>query len=150
VQELPHVISINISKGGIPKHPVKSIRVLYTGLEGDGHNHEKHYRTEQAVSIQDIERLEELSKEGYSLLSGTTGENLTVKNLKVNELPVGTILKISQGLIIELTKARKPCYVLDAIDLKLKEDIINRCGMYARVVQEGAIQVNDVITVERK
>lgn len=150
VQELPHIISINISKGGIPKHPVEFIRVLSTGLQGDGHNHEKHYRNEQAVSIQDIEKLEELSKEGYSLSSGATGENLTVRNLKVNELPIGTKLVFSQGLIIELTKVRKPCYVLDAIDSKLKEDIVNRCGMYARVIQEGNIQINDVITVEYK
>lgn len=54
----PSVISINISKGGIPKLPVNSVRVSVKGLDGDGHNHEKHYRLEQAVCIQDIEMLE--------------------------------------------------------------------------------------------
>ncbi len=91
----PKVVSINISKGGIPKFPVDSVRVQKSGLEGDGHNHEKHYRLEQAVSLQDVERLEEFHRKGYPLYPGATGENLTVQNLNVNNLPLGTILELS-------------------------------------------------------
>lgn len=143
----PYVVSINISKGGIPKLPIGSIYVSAKGLEGDGHNHEKHYRPGQAVSLQDIERLEELCREGYLLNRGATGENLTVRNLHVNRLPVGTVLKFSGGVVLELTKVRTPCYVLDSIHPKLKEDILGRCGFYAQVVTEGVLRTGEIIEV---
>jgi len=141
----PTVISINVSKGGIPKYPIDSVKVVGNGLEGDGHNHEKHYNPIQAVCLQDIEMLDQLREEGYPLYAGTTGENLTVRNLNVNDLPLGTILKFSGGVILEISKVRKPCYVLDSINLKLKEDIMGRCGMYAKVVRESIITEGDVV-----
>lgn len=146
----PKVISINISKGGIPKESVCSVLIHEKGLEGDGHNHEKHYRIEQAVCLQDIEKLEELTQEGYPLKPGTTGENVTVENLNVNDLSVGTILEFSNGVVLEISKVRKPCYVLDAIDQKLKDDIVGRCGMYARVIKEGSLAVGEDIKVIQK
>lgn len=145
VDQNPHVISINISKGGIPKLPIDSVNITEKGLEGDGHDHEKHYRLEQAVCLQDIEMLDQLRKEGYPLDAGTTGENLTVRNLNVNDLPLGTILKFSGGVILEISKMRKPCYVLDSINPKLKEDIMGRCGMYAKVLQASIITEGDVV-----
>jgi MOSC domain-containing protein YiiM len=135
----PTILSINISKGGIPKLPVQFLRLNIDGFDGDGHNHEKHRTPIQAVCLQDIEKLNELREEGYSLEAGTTGENLTMRDLNVNHLPIGTILRFSSGVLIELTKDRKPCYVLDAINPKLKEDIVGRCGMYATVLQEGTL-----------
>ncbi len=144
---LAQIISINISSGGIPKSPQKSVRVCTSGLEEDGHNHEKHRTPLQAVCLQDIEKLEELNREGYALAPGATGENLTVQGLHVNSLPIGTILKFSNGVVLELTKVRKPCYVLDAISVKLKEDIVGRCGMYAKVLSEGTFTANESISV---
>jgi len=146
----PHVISINISPGGIPKSPVESVFVSEKGLDGDGHNHEKHYRLIQAVSLQDIEKLEELKGEGYPLSPGTTGENVTVQNLNINQLKIGTVLGFSSGVVVELTKVRQPCYVLDPISPKLKEDIVGRCGMYAKVIQEGILKTGDAIVIRSK
>lgn len=143
-----YILSINISAGGIPKRPVASVRVHKSGLEGDGHNHDKHNNPVQAISLQDDEKLEEFNKKGYALKSGTTGENLTVRHLNINGLPLGTVLKFSGGVILELSKVRKPCYVLDAIDPKLKEDIVDHCGMYAKVVREGIMHVNEMIEIE--
>jgi len=141
----PTVVSINVSKGGIPKLPLDSVRIMAKGLEGDGHNHEKHNRRKQAVCLQDIEMLDQLRAEGYPLHAGTTGENLTVRNLHVNNMPLGTILKFSGGVILEISKVRQPCYVLDSINPKLKEDIIDRCGMYARVLQESILTEGDIV-----
>jgi MOSC domain-containing protein YiiM len=139
------IVSINISPGGIPKLPQGAIRVRVEGLEGDGHNHEKHRTPIQAVCLQDIEKLEELNREGYKFVPGTTGENLTVRGLNVNALPLGTVLKFANGVVLELTKVRKPCYVLDSINPQLKEDIAGRCGMYAKVLSEGNFTVGEFI-----
>lgn len=144
---IPIVLSINISKGGIPKLPVSSIRLTVAGLEGDGHNHAKHNTPLQAICIQDLEKLEELSQNGYTLSPGHAGENLTVENLNVNELPIGAILKFSGGIILEISKIRKPCYVMDAIHPQLKEDAVGRHGMYARVLKEGILKAGETIEV---
>lgn len=144
-EEGAYVVSISVSKGGIPKTPVNSCIVSLKGLKGDGHNHDKHNSPLQAISLQDIEELEELNTKGYSLIGGMTGENLTVRNLNVNNLSLGTRLKFSGGVIIELTKVRAPCYVLDAIHPKLKRDIADCCGMYAKVICDGIIHVNEII-----
>ena len=141
----PTILSINISRGGIPKLPVQILRLNIDGFDGDGHNHEKHRTPIQAVCLQDIEKLNELREEGYSLEAGTTGENLTMRGLNVNHLPVGTILRFSSGVLIELTRVRKPCYVLDAIHPRLKEDIVGRCGMYAKIIHEGVLQIGDSV-----
>ena len=143
----PRVISINISKGGIPKYPRDCIEVTTAGLAGDGHNHEKHYRLSQAVCLQDLEQLDALRAEGYPLFPGTTGENLTVGNLNINALASGTVLEFPSGLSLEITKARIPCYVLDAIDPQLKKSMLGRCGMYASVLCEGSVRVGDRIGV---
>ncbi len=141
------IISINVSSGGIPKLPKPRISVGIGGLEGDGHNHEKHRVVHQAVCLQDIEKLEELKSEGYSLPPGATGENLTVQYLNVNKLPLGTVLRFANGVMLELTKVRKPCYVLDSINPRLKTDIEGRCGIYARVLQEGIFTQGETIEI---
>ncbi len=145
---LPRIASINISSGGIPKLPVPAIRLTVAGLEGDGHNHAKHSTPLQAVCIQDLEKLEELSQNGYVLRPGQSGENLTVENLHVNSLPLGTILELSGGVILEISKVRKPCYVMDAIHPRLKTDALGRHGMYAKVITEGILSVGEAIAVK--
>lgn len=144
---LPRIVSINISKGGIPKLPVPAVRLTVAGLEGDGHNHAKHNTPLQAVCIQDLEKLGELSQCGYLLSPGQAGENLTVENLYVNSLPLGAILEFSGGVILEISKVRKPCYVMDAIHPQLKTDALGRHGMYAKIIEAGTLRVGETIEV---
>ena len=146
-QESPIVVSISISPGGIPKLSVDEIRITFSGLSGDGHNHAKHCSSMQAVCLQDIELLEDVSREGIALSYGTIGENLTVRGLGVQNLSIGTGLEFEGGVVLEITKARMPCYVLDSIDVRLKEWMKDRCGMYAKVVREGIIKKNAAISI---
>lgn len=149
-KEYAHIVSINISPGGIPKLPVPRVQINTQGLEGDGHNHEKHYRLYQAVSLQDMDTLKELVAEGYSLKPGSTGENINIDGLKINQLALGTQLKFENGVVLELSKVRKPCYVLDSISPRLKEDIRERCGMYASVIVEGTVEIGERVYVHDK
>lgn len=148
VNREPKVMSINISRGGIPKWPIPCVQIHEGGLEGDGHNHSKHYRPTQAVSLQDMETLHQLQQEGFPLTAGMTGENLNVQNLNVNNLPIGTRLIFSGGVELEITRKRPPCYVLDSIDPRLKKVILGRCGAYAKVIKEGVIHEGERILVE--
>ena len=150
MENLAQLISINISKGGIPKLPMESVYVSVNGLEGDGHNHDKHAHPLQAVCLQDIEKLEELRQEGYPLYAGAIGENLLVCDLNVNHLPLETILEFAGGIVLEISKIRNPCYVLDSIHPKLKQDIKGRCGCYAKVIREGMLKKGETIYVSQK
>jgi MOSC domain-containing protein YiiM len=141
------VISVNTSPGGIPKRPLEAVEVSHDGLAGDGHNHEKHGPPLQAVSLIDVEDLNDLRAEGYDVGAGATGENVTCRGLDVDSLEVGDRLRFSGGLEIELTKRRKPCYVLDAIHPELKRVIAGRCGYMARVITPATLRPGETIEV---
>lgn len=138
-----HVVSVNISPGGIPKIPHSVRMVTRAGLEGDGHNHEKHRSEHQAVSMLDLEILEAIKAEGHDLVPGSLGENLTLSGAAIQMCSLGDRLKFPSGLELELTKVRNPCYVLDEISMELKRTMWNRLGIYARVLVEGEVRQGD-------
>lgn len=121
--------------------------MVATGLVGDGHEHEKHVRPHRAVLIQDVEKLEELVREGYAVAPGILGENLTVRGLDVQRLSPGTRLRFEDGPLIELSEPRRPCYVLDQIDPRLQTAVAGRCGFLACVIEPGRVFVNQIIEV---
>ena len=143
----PTVVSVNISSGGIPKTSVEYAVVNTDGIVGDDHNHEKHITPMQAVCIIDQEDLDDLRNEGYDVYPGATGENITCRDLNIDELKVGDRLLFSGGVEVELSKMRKPCYVLDAIDPVLKEVIVGRCGGYAKILKPGTLKPGETIQV---
>lgn len=142
------VVAVCISNGGIPKMPLTECEIGPDGLAGDAHNHMKHIKPERAVSLQDIEILEQLRTEGYALDPGAAGENLTLSGVRVNGCAAGDRLRFSGGVVLELVAPRKPCYVLDAIDPRLKDDLVGRCGYMARVVTGGTIRPGETVSVE--
>ena len=145
----PIVLSVNLSPGGIPKTPVAAAHVDAGGLRGDGHDHDKHNTPMQAISILDIEDYDDLKREGYDVFPGATGENITCRALSVDDLAAGDRLRFSGGVVLELTKKRKPCFVLDAIDPTLKDTIVGRCGYLAKVITPGMLRPGETIEVEK-
>jgi MOSC domain-containing protein YiiM len=132
------LVATSISPGGIPKRPVHSATVTELGIEGDGRAHAKHNRLDRAISLFDLEILLQLVDEGYPLAPGVAGENFTVQGLNVQQLSPGVRLAIGP-VELRLEQPRKPCYVLDAIDPRLKEAILGRCGYMASVIRGGIV-----------
>ena len=142
------VVAVCISPGSVPKLPVEAAETTVDGLVGDGHEHQKHCRPHRAVSIQDIELLDDLRDEGFQLEPGTAGENLTVRGLNVQQRAAGDRLRFQDGPVLELTEPRRPCFVLDKVHPTLKEAIVGRCGFLARVVENGRFFPGQRIVVE--
>ena len=142
----PYVLAVSISPGGIPKRPQEFALALKDGLIGDGRNHAKHIRPDRALSLWDHEILQQLVAEGFPLMPGAAGENLTVVGLNVQPMPPGTLLRIG-GVVIKLEQPRKPCYVLDAIDPRLKDVMVGRCGYRASVLRDGILRPRTPIEV---
>ncbi len=143
------VVATCISAGGVPKEPVDRVEVTFDGLVGDGHAHEKHRRADRAVSIQDLELIEQLAAEGYTLAPGVMGENITVRGIGVQRLAPGDRLRFEGGPVLELASMRKPCYVLDAIHPDLKDAVVGRCGFLCRVLETGVLSPGQRVIVER-
>ena len=78
--------------------------VIPGGLQGDRHNHDKHDTPLQAISLLDIEDCHDLQREGYAVDAGSTGENITCRNLSIDDLAIGDRLHFSGGVVLELTK----------------------------------------------
>ena len=149
------IVSINLSPGGIPKVPTASASVTVDGLLGDGHDHAKHRVSEQAISLLDVELLRAAAADhGLDLEPGSLGENLTVSGLGVQRLGEGDRLRVRNDdpgvpeVVLEITRVRPPCYVLDALSSDLKRTMWNRIGMYARVVVPGTIREGDAVEIE--
>lgn len=138
-QTVPRVVAVCTSAGGVPKSQRLDAEVCVEGIRGDLHTHDKHNRPDRALSLFDLEVLQQLIEEGFPLKPGIIGENLTVEALHVQELPAGTLLEIGD-VIIRLEEPRKPCYVLDVIDPRLKDVVVGRCGYMASVVRCGLIR----------
>jgi MOSC domain-containing protein YiiM len=148
VMAKPRLVSVNISSGGIPKMPQERADVTPEGLSGDGHDHEKHNTPLQAISLIDLEDLHDMhAEESWELPPGAVGENFTVEGVGVDELQIADRLVFSGGVAVELTKVRKPCYVLDSIHPRVKQVIRGRCGFYARVLRTGSIAPGETIEI---
>ena len=147
---MARIESINVSPGGIPKVPLRRGEFVEAGLVGDGHDHEKHRTPLQAISLLDAELLEAVAAEsGLDLQPGSFGENLTVRGVGVQRLGAGDRLRIGEdGPVLEITRVRPPCYVLDALSPDFKRTLWNRVGMYARVVRPGIASPGDPIHLE--
>jgi MOSC domain-containing protein YiiM len=143
------LIAVNISEGGIPRFPQGLAYVDKGGLRGDIRAHEKHRRPDRAVSILDYEIILQLVHEGFRVWPGRMGENLTALGMDVQHMEPGTQLQIG-NVIVQLEQPRKPCYVLDAIDPRLKDVVVGRCGFLASVIQPGPIESGARIQIHRE
>jgi MOSC domain-containing protein YiiM len=114
--------------------------VAGVGLEGDKH---AGGAPDRQVLLADKEALD-----AVNVQPGTIKENLTVEGLNVMELPPGSRLHLGATAVLEITKVCEPCFRMDEIRMGLKEELVGRRGMVARVINGGSISVGDRITQE--
>src|ERR1700694_3012053 len=112
---------------------VRSANVLEgLGIEGDKH---AKAASDRQVLLADQEALDEVG-----VGPGTIKENLTVEGLHVMGLPVGTRLRLGESAVLEITKVCEPCFRMDEIRMGLKEELVGRRGMVARVINGGGVR----------
>lgn len=148
------ILSINLSKGGVPKTAVARARVTAEGIEGDTQADRKHHGgPERAVSLFSFELIERLRAEGHPIAPGTTGENLTLVGLDWPALTPGTRLRFSGGVELEITSYANPCATIresfkDLDSKRIKQDLHpGESRLYTRVLIPGAIEPNETITI---
>jgi len=148
------VVQVSVSAGGVPKLPVDRAWVGELGLEGDGHHDfTSHGGPHRAVCLYSIEAIERLQAEGHPVEPGSVGENLTTTGIEWSLLPVGTIARVGDELVLELSSSTTPCATQkhNFSDGRFSRILIDNhpsdSRMYARVMHQGEVRPGDSITI---
>ncbi len=150
-----NVVSINVSRGGVPKRRVSGVNVSLLGLEGDGQDDIKHHGgLERAVCIYSLERIHSLQAEGHPIDVGTVGENVTVEGIDWDLVVPGVRLRLGDEVLLEIASFTDPCKTISASFIDGKFIRIAQklhpgwSRVYARVVSEGSIRSGDPVELD--
>lgn len=137
------IVSVNISeKKGTQKHPVPEIRLkLHHGIVGDAHAGDWH-RQISLLAEESVDTMRAASP--LPLDAGVFAENINTVGIDLKSLPVGTRLRIGET-VVEVTQIGKECHNDCAIKEAVGKCVMPTEGIFAVVVQEGAIRPGDEI-----
>jgi MOSC domain-containing protein YiiM len=152
----PHVHQINVSAGGVPKHPVLEAVITTTGVEGDRQrNLTVHGGPDRALCLYSQELIERLQDEGHSIEAGSSGENLTLAGLEWEKLKPGDRLQVGPEVLVEVMSYTTPCeknaqWFRDR-DYKRVSHKVNPgwSRLYAKVLREGVVRPGDEVRIEQ-
>ena len=113
------------------------------GIIGDAHSGNWH----RQVSLLGAESINKMVEKGAQVGPGDFAENITTEGLNLDELPVGSKLKLGQSVELEITQFGKKCHSRCEIFEQVGDCIMPREGVFAKVTKAGAISVGDVIEV---
>ncbi|QEV07416.1 MOSC domain-containing protein [Streptomyces prasinus] len=99
----------------------------------------------------------EVGAEGFEVTPGDLGENITTRGIDLLGLPVGTLLRLGEDAVLEVTGLRNPCLQIDAFqDGLLKRvagrdadgNLVRKAGIMSIVKEGGTVRPGDTITAE--
>lgn len=137
---------------GMPKAAVQAALLTPRGVEGD-HNV---WRTETkkgdpdyAVLLMSAETLRQLAAEGWPVMPGDIGENLTTEGVPYEAMQPGTRWRAGDAEL-EVSKVCEPCtnlyalpYIGDTSGPLFLRAMLGRRGWYARVTRAGMVRTGD-------
>lgn len=130
-------------KKGVQKRAVPEITVkMNLGIEGDAHAGDWH----RQISLLGEESVDKVRPHFPNLKAGAFAENILTKGITLYELPIGTKLRVG-GALLEVTQIGKECHTGCAIKIVTGDCVMPREGIFAIVLEEGAIKAGDSIEV---
>ncbi len=139
------VVSVNLSE----KKTVRKQRfergtlVLDRGFEGDAHAGDWH----RQVSLLAGESIDSMRAKGLDVGPGDFAENITTQGVDLMTLPVGTIIRVGETAVLELSQVGKVCHTKCAIYYQAGDCVMPREGIFAVVRVPGDVVVGDVVEV---
>jgi MOSC domain-containing protein YiiM len=139
------VVSVNQSeRKTMRKQPgTRGTLVLDRGFDGDAHAGDWH----RQVSLLALESIEKMRAAGLDVGPGDFAENITTEGLDLMVLPVGTVIRIGDDVLIEMSQIGKVCHTKCAIYYQAGDCVMPREGIFAVVRQAGDVAVGDAIEV---
>lgn len=108
------------------------------GIEGDAHAGKWH----RQVSLLSLDKINAFREKGAQVEYGDFGENLIVEGFDFRTLPVGTVFRIGEAVLV-MSQIGKECHTHCAIYQTMGDCIMPREGVFATVEKPGRIQVGD-------
>ncbi|MFC9113077.1 MULTISPECIES: MOSC domain-containing protein [Streptomyces] len=146
----------------------ESVRLLAgLGVEGDVHagvtvKHRSRVAQDptrpnlRQVHLIHEELFDELAGEGFTVTPGRLGENITTRGIDLLGLPVGTLLRVGEEAVLEVTGLRNPCVQIDAFQDGLLKQVVGReaegnlvrkAGIMSVVKEGGVVRPGDPVEV---
>ncbi|WP_404189553.1 MOSC domain-containing protein [Streptomyces tauricus] len=138
------------------------------GVEGDVHagvtvKHRFRMRKDPSqpnlrqVHLIHEELFDEVRDAGFEVAAGELGENVTTRGIDLLGLPVGTLLRLGDEAVVEVTGLRNPCAQIDTFRKGLMKQVVGRgedgkvlvrSGIMGVVVTGGPVRPGDPVEVE--
>jgi MOSC domain-containing protein YiiM len=147
----------------------ESIRLLAgLGVEGDAHaggtvKHRSRVARDptqpnlRQVHLIHQELFDDVAQDGFLVRPGELGENVTTHGIDLLGLPTGTLLRLGDEAVVEVTGLRNPCTQIDNFqDGLLKRmvgrdeagNIVRKAGIMSVVRTGGVVRPGDPIEIE--
>lgn len=129
---------------GIAKSNVASAKLVENwGIEGDAHAGKWH----RQISFLAIESINKMRSTLPKLQPGMFAENITTEFIDIPNLKIGTRVRIGKNAELEITQIGKECHDKCAIYVKVGTCVMPTEGIFAKVINDGDIFVNDNVEV---
>ncbi|MET9869870.1 MOSC domain-containing protein [Streptomyces sp. NPDC006386] len=109
------------------------------------------------VHLMHEELFAEVAEDGFEVAPGQLGENITTAGVDLLGLPTGTLLRIGDSAVLEVTGLRNPCVQIDAFQGGLlkrvvgrdeAENVVRKAGIMSVVREGGVVRPGDRIEAE--
>lgn len=99
----------------------------------------------------------EVGEGGFKVAPGELGENITTRGIDLLALPAGTLLRIGDSAVLEVTGLRNPCLQIDNFRHGLLKQVVGRdeagnivrkAGIMSIVREGGVVRPGDTIEME--
>jgi MOSC domain-containing protein YiiM len=139
------VVSVNLSpRKTMRKTPgTRGTLVLDRGFEDDAHAGDWH----RQVSLLALESIQSMVAKGLDVKPGDFAENITTSGIDLLALPVGSVLRIGDGVVLEISQIGKVCHAKCAIYYQAGDCVMPREGLFAVVRAAGDVVVGDAVEV---
>jgi MOSC domain-containing protein YiiM len=153
---------------GFSKRPQSAIQMVAGwGVQGDAHGgvtvkHLSRVAKDptqpnlRQVHLLQAELLDTLRSDGFDVVPGQLGENITTRGIDLLALPQGSHLHIGHVAVLQITGLRNPCVQIDRYKRGLMAAVLGRAadgslirkaGVMAIVLATGAVRPGDVVQV---
>jgi len=160
--EPPRVLAVHVNaRHTFSKQTASSIRLVAgLGVEGDAHSgatvkHRSRVARDPSqpnlrqVHLVHYELLTQLAAQGFPVVPGSIGENITTQGLDVLALPEGSELHLGAKAVVVVTGLRNPCLQLDSFSAGLMGAVLDRTGDGRLIRKAGIMGVVSVGGVVR-
>jgi MOSC domain-containing protein YiiM len=112
------------------------------GICGDAHAGRWH----RQVSLLAGESIDQVKNIIPSLKDGAFAENLITRGINLDNLPIGSRLRVGESAVLQITQIGKECHNSGCAIKKATGDcIMPREGIFAKVLEGGYVEPNNKI-----